>query len=1476
MKQLFNRFTNKEDSAADYAPEGLPDVEDQGQEGGQGKGEGEGEGEEEEEEELILKPSVREHPLKSKKEDRFKKARVVFDEEKMQANEMQYNEMQANKMQANKMQSNKAQANKAQANKESRQDPRKEPVRKAREYNDENKVNPSIQLDKLVNTFWKNDPFVRSNIYHELEVRFGTRGIKPITKIDYDNVICKLKSFGFTTINASGEYMLRIQNEFLDPISGNYKKPNNNTIRTEITGFTGIQEYCKTNDIEKLLESQKQARGFTVEFNKKMAYSVKDESGNVEYSKPVNFDDWNFRASYQTEEHIKLGNNIVRATIAKWNGSKKMFRYINRVTFTHPDIPIKVDLSIVKSSKMNKTGYNSEYILTNTIDESNLFNNPESYEIELEVDNSKIGPTVIVDEPSALLVLLRKTIKYILMGLQGTNYPVSYAEQNEVLQNYMRIVEGREKREGDTDHLVRVYSKNFIGPSSCTLQISNIVPVNENSNIPNIRNNYTVTDKADGDRAMMIISNNGKIYLLNSSMKIIFTGAKTDNKDLFNSILDGELIYHNKFDQFINLYAAFDIYFVKNEDVRSYAFFKNIEINILEEEKRREKGEKGEKEDKGKQEVLRLTILKSFIKALNAKSILENESTSPIRIMSKQFYISSSKQDIFSKCGIIIDNDQNGLFEYKTDGLIFTPANMGVGIDSIGKPSPNKKITWDYSFKWKPSCFNTIDFLVTTKKSSTGADIVTPIFQDGQNMDATVQLNEFKTVILRVGYDSKTDGYLNPCQDVIDNIIPKSSNSTEDSTGQDYYPVQFYPTDPYDDLAGITNIMLQKDDSGISQMVIEGGSEVFQDNTIVEFKYSFRQDVGWRWIPIKVRYDKTADLRNGAKNFGNAYRVANNNWKSIHNPITEYMIQTGEGIPDELADDNIYYNKLSSSTKTVALRDFHNLYVKKLLITSVSKPGETLIDYAVGKAGDLPKWISAKLGFVFGIDLNKDCLENKKDGACARYLNYRKSFKKMPAALFVNGNSGHNIKSGEAMLNDKAKQITHAVFGQGSKDEKKLGAGVFAQFGKAVDGFDISSCQFAMHYFFENETTLQKFMINLAECTKLNGYFIGTCYDGNLLFQKLMNKECINMYDTNDTKICEIKKNYDNDTFEPNISSLGYEIYVYQESIGRMYVEYLVNFAYLNRVMENYGFRLLTMEEAQAIGLPNSSGSFSDLYNSMVEEIKIDKYKQNDYGDAAKMSAYEKTISFLNKYVVYKKISKITDIASVALELLEDTVLEPTIYKPQKKTTKKGIVVPAKKRIDLKLPKAVNLHKTIRLLEDVEIEIEEVEEIVGEIVGEEGNKVSEEIVIVPAPVVVEAVKEKKTRKPYTKKGALKIAEEEIAPPIAAPIAEIDEMIPVPKPKKVAKPRTKKTGKDEGKDEAKDQAIKEVAKEMIVEVEIPVKEVIKPVKVTKTKKVKPSVAFEVEEEKEEEVIKENKPKKVVKPRAKKNKEDKEDK
>ena len=72
------------------------------------------------------------------------------------------------------------------------------------------------------------------------------KGIKKLIRSDYDNVIKKLKSLNFNCINESGNYTLKIQNEFLDKNRGVFEVSN---IRTEINGLTNIQEYCKTNDI---------------------------------------------------------------------------------------------------------------------------------------------------------------------------------------------------------------------------------------------------------------------------------------------------------------------------------------------------------------------------------------------------------------------------------------------------------------------------------------------------------------------------------------------------------------------------------------------------------------------------------------------------------------------------------------------------------------------------------------------------------------------------------------------------------------------------------------------------------------------------------------------------------------------------------------------------------------------------------------------------------------------------------------------------------------------------------------------------------------------------------------------------------------------------------------------------------------------------------------------------------------------------
>ena len=355
------------------------------------------------------------------------------------------------------------------------------------------------------------------------------------------------------------------------------------------------------------------------------------------------------------------------------------------------------------------------------------------------------------------------------------------------------------------------------------------------------------------------------------------------------------------------------------------------------------------------------------------------------------------------------------------------------------------------------------------------------------------------------------------------------------------------------------------------------------------------------------------------------------------------MISTGQNIPDELADDDVYYNRGSGDNMTRAMRDFHNLYVKKMLITKTAAKGNTLIDYAVGKAGDFPKWIDAHLSFVFGIDLSKDNIENRVDGACARFLNYRKKFRSMPYALFVNGDSSANIKSGDAVFTEKGKQIVHALFNEGPKDEGALGKGVYRQYGKASDGFNISSCQFALHYFFENIEKLNNFIKNLSQCTKVDGYFIGGCYDGVAMFNALRSTPRGNSIALNidGAKIWEVTKDYSQTTFDDDISSVGYAINVYQDSINKTIKEYLVNFTYFTQLMDSYGFQLIKREDANKMGLPNGSGMFGELYARMEADIQQDQSLRNRYGSAPYMNAKEKQISFYNRYFVFKKISSV-------------------------------------------------------------------------------------------------------------------------------------------------------------------------------------------------------------------------------------------
>ena len=1069
---------------------------------------------------------------------------------------------------------------------------------------------------QIITQYLESNPLLKEkNKVSELEVRFGTnpRVSKPISKIDYLNVVKYLYSCGFVCENTEGLQILRIQNQFTDPKTGVTKISN---VRAEINGSDLIEEYCKTNSIQKILDLP--STSFQkLKFTQKLPAFGKDE-------KPIrklDMENFNFRVSFQTEQDYHVHTQLARNIISKWEDSLKIFRCLNRVRFHHKDFPIYVDISIVKSSSKS----NRVSIPTYTIQESNLFENTEEYEIELEVDNYQVGTEPKYKKAEHLLVSIKKCIRIIMSGLQKTKFPISYSEQQLVLQSYLNTIHG------DEHGINKVYSKHFIGVNSSTLQIENIAESEDINNVPNIRKNYSVTDKADGERYLMHINQDGKIYLIDTNMNVLFTGTYTKEKSIFNSIIDGEYIKNDKNGKPIQLFAAFDVYYVNNKNFMNYPF--SIEHN-----------------DENKEpEISRLYILSHFVDVLKPYSILDyhvkkevvpkDKKPVEFRVKMKNFQICTSNTSIFKACSSILSDIKDQAYEYETDGLIFTPTDLYVGASkSEEKMNIKSKTSWPYSLKWKPAEFNTIDFLVSIKKDESGKDLIQSIYQDGSNNGGIQNILQYKTLILRCGYDERKHGYINPCQDIFDDKIITTNNIEENDK---YKPRPFYPTNPADNEAHLCNIYL-KDNGSNPYMTTENGEE-FQENMIVEFKYVKENEKQWNWVPIRVRYDKTSDLRNGGKNYGNAFHTADGNWYSIHNPITEYMISTGEDIPTN-TNEEVYYNRNNKlETNTQSLRDFHNLYIKSKLIQEVSSQNDILIDYSVGKAGDLEKWRHSKLKFVFGVDVSKDNIYNRIDGACARYLNLKKKYHKMPDALFLNGNSMKNIKDGSCFETEKEKQVSACVFGNGPKNEVLLGKGVYKQYGVGENGFNVSSCQFSIHYFFETKKSLHGFLRNVSECTKLGGHFISTGYDGDKVFQLLKNKKNGESYTImkNDKKIFEITKRHDECSLPDDHLSLNYPIDVYQESINKTFKEFLVQYGFFKRVMENYGFVLLNTEEANAMNLPDGSVMFEKMYANMEQESNQNKYLKSNVRTAFNMSPEEKKISFLNRYYIFKKVRNV-------------------------------------------------------------------------------------------------------------------------------------------------------------------------------------------------------------------------------------------
>ena len=963
-------------------------------------------------------------------------------------------------------------------------------------------------------------------------------------------------------------------------------------VRFTIQGLGVIQQYCRDNILA----------------GKPFVAMIKDKAS---LDGEVDLDDYGVRVKTRREVSLSRNDPRISDLFAAWQDQLKAFRMIRRWSFEEDGL--RYDLSIVRSTLKDSRG---SYKWVKKFTDQNLSSHPYTYEIEVELLRRS------EDTGESAMKRIIKGTGEILRGIQKSVLLLRKSKKEKILQAYG--------------------FPRFLGCSSVTLEDRNFSTVKDT--IPNIRSGYNVTDKADGLRCLAITDKKGELYLVDMGLNVYRTGLQ--NEKCRDSIIDGEWVTRTRSKEPIQQFLAFDIYYAKDKkDVSQYPFYTEDKTNY----------------------DTRYNYLKGWIENFNSdgpKKLLPYL-TAQVQLqvaMKKFLFAKAGDLSIFNKAANVLDTHR----VYYTDGLIFTP-------NSLPLPGYNKErgtlkpgATFYDQFKWKPSEDNTIDFLVRFEKLSDSPtkDLITI----GVKPD-THETIRYKTMRLYVG-SSKPKAY-NP-RDMI--LFERKYEDPSDR--QEYRAVPFYPNDYYDTMASVSYGTINIDNATNEEYIsTEHNNEPIQDTSIVEMRYDPSKPRGWRWIPLRIRHDKTERLQKGtlARTL-NSEEVANSVWNSIHNPITESMIRSGSSLPtlkesletlekiEERDTMSLTYFKRTGQVKDEGfvrgLREFHNHYIKEVILYNRCLKGESkkLIDIACGKGSDIRRWAQANVSFVLGVDNAGDNITNTEDGAYSRYIEHTRRNRGKPLApmVFVVGDSKKRYSDGEAGATDEERDILRSVFGKHKPlgpippYVDKVGAGELS------NGADAMTCMFALHYFFENRSTLNGLLHNISSSLKIGGYFFGCCFDGNSVFNFLKNVEYGSSITGREktSQLWSIRKEYSAEELVPNEESLGLKISVDFISIGSTHSEYLVSFPYFVERMKDYGLTLLTSNECSSIGLENSSELFSKTY-----ETTDNKYN---------MSKVVKDFSFLNRWFIFcKRNDYVAETSSTGSEiaLAEEQPLSDTTSK---------------------------------------------------------------------------------------------------------------------------------------------------------------------------------------------------------------------
>jgi len=281
--------------------------------------------------------------------------------------------------------------------------------------------------------------------------------------------------------------------------------------------------------------------------------------------------------------------------------------------------------------------------------------------------------------------------------------------------------------------------------------------------------------------------------------------------------------------------------------------------------------------------------------------------------------------------------------------------------------------------------------------------------------------------------------------------------------------------------------------------------------------------------------------------------------------------------------------KARSESSIINIRTFHNLIKRELIKQTVQYYRENyanrkikLLDLSCGKGGDIQKWYDNRIMFVIGFDIDNDSIQE----ANVRYNGLINRLQKagvidLPIYKFyqMDLSKPENI--------DKIKMIIG--------DMK----------------FDIVSCQFAIHYFFESKLTLDTFITIVSSYIEKNGFFISTTMNG-IKLKKL--------FASGDTVSNRLFKITNKSVGQPDaLYGLKYSVELGESTdtehyfAGKSLDEYIVDIDRFKEVMKAYGLMFI------------GTVDFEDWYQK-ITELQHDSKLLNDQ---------EKEFSFLNFSMVF-------------------------------------------------------------------------------------------------------------------------------------------------------------------------------------------------------------------------------------------------